>query len=494
VVRLLAGIFVFGCCHSATGGPIDPYIPSTLRKLIDFSDVVLLAKQVANIPPSGDQKGRVQYTVVRVAERPQGMPSLSKGSHLELTSVSPGKTGELFLLTGLEDEESDDLIDWDTPEKVTQRSFKYILDSPPVNKPDKERLKYFLRFLDDPETVVVRDAYREISEGSNKDLFALADHMDRDYLRRMVVDAEQPLPLRGQQAMMLGVCGNNDDAKLLKQMLSQSKNDYWNYGAMVGYLLLTGEAGLQLLDETRLGNPKATLHETYGALMAVRCMGTHAPEKIERERLLKSLRLMLGRPDVYDLVIGEFRRWSDWSVQDRLLKIYNEAPPRYIQRPIEGFMFASLGDSPDSKVPQEVVDKSQQFLEQLRKNDLKAALVTIHYETISSTAVARFAFRTHATALLPKINRQHRDMVNALIADDKNFEAKRVPFAEAKRRVDAFTIQEREMFILRGKLEDLERRGKYWSVTAVGDSNKELGGYINASTGALVLLWFKAGP
>ncbi len=259
--RLIGGFVVFiVLCQSVSGGPIDPYIPSTFRKLIDHTDVVLLAKQVSVIPDREKQRGGVTCTVLRIAKQPQAPVPIKIGDQLRLMKAEAGKDGDLLLLTGFQ--ERDKTIDWDIPTQVTNESYKYILETP------------------------------------NDALFSLADHMSREQLRRSFANPMQPHLWRRWQAVMLGVCGNREDAPLLKRVLDRPRYKRWfNGGAMIGYLLLEGESGLSLLDETRFKNEQASFQDTYAALRAVRCIGNYAPKKIERERLLESMRYMLDRTE-----------------------------------------------------------------------------------------------------------------------------------------------------------------------------------------------------
>ena len=44
-----------------------------------------------------------------------------------------------------------------------------------------------------------------------------------------------------------------------------------------------------------------------------------------KERLAEGMRYMLDRPQLADLVIPDLARWQDWSVMDRLVKLFKDA-------------------------------------------------------------------------------------------------------------------------------------------------------------------------
>ena len=93
---------------------------------------------------------------------------------------------------------------------------------------------------------------------------------------------------------------------------------------MAGYLLLTGEEGLSLIEDTKLRNNDAVFSETYAGMSSLRFLWTYAPERIPAERLRESMRILLDRPDLADLVITDLARWEDWSVVDRLFQMYGQ--------------------------------------------------------------------------------------------------------------------------------------------------------------------------
>ena len=71
-------------------------------------------------------------------------------------------------------------------------------------------------------------------------------------------------------------------------------------------------------------------------------MWTYEPDIIPKGRLKESLRLLLDRPELADLVIADLSRWKDWKIMDRLMTIY----------------VAGLPENPPGIVPEEnaVVD------------------------------------------------------------------------------------------------------------------------------------------
>ncbi|MFN9048555.1 MAG: hypothetical protein ACK5YC_10570, partial [Planctomyces sp.] len=96
--------------------------------------------------------------------------------------------------------------------------------------------------------------------------------------------------------------------------------------------LLSGEEGLKVLEDGKMRTKVAQdasgkevplpFSETYAVMQALRFMWTYEPERISQERLKASMRILLERQELADLVITDLARWKDWSVQDRLMAMY----------------------------------------------------------------------------------------------------------------------------------------------------------------------------
>ena len=118
-------------------------------------------------------------------------------------------------------------------------------------------------------------------------------------------------------------------------------------GIMGGYLLLTGERGLEVLEAKKLKDKKAPFSETYAAMQALRFMWQYGGNRIEPDRMRQSMRILLERPELADLVIADLARMKDWSVQEKLMSLYDEEEYNIpsIKRAIVKFMLAAAKDT-----------------------------------------------------------------------------------------------------------------------------------------------------
>lgn len=189
-----------------------------------------------------------------------------------------------------------------------------------------KRLNFFQQYLEDEDEMLARDAYDEFAKAPYKDVIALKEHMDHDQLIKFIKNPDVPSNRRRLYFTMLGVCGTQADADLLGTLMaSEERRDKAGLDAMLAcYMILKAEAGLDRVDELFLKNKDAEYADTYAAIMAIRFHGSET-DVIPRTRLVKSLRHMLDRPELADLVIPDLARWEDWEVMPRLVDLFTGA-------------------------------------------------------------------------------------------------------------------------------------------------------------------------
>jgi hypothetical protein len=107
------------------------------------------------------------------------------------------------------------------------------------------------------------------------------------------------------------------------------------------YLSIRGQSGLPVIDGKYLKNKKSDYADTYAAIMALR---SHATEGIilKPQQVVQSLRLMLERPELADLVIPDLARWEDWSAMDKLFELYKNADEKtsWVRVPVVNYLRA----------------------------------------------------------------------------------------------------------------------------------------------------------
>jgi hypothetical protein len=295
----------------------------------------------------------------------------------------------------------DNAIEWGSPTEITEPAFAYVAQAPAPEVAVATRLKYFVKFLEFPDSLVANDAYGELANAPYKDIAAVAATLPREKIREWLTRAETPQTRLGLYGMLIGLCGNESDAKMLAERIAPNSDDFriGLDGMISGYLLLTGNAGLDNIDEWKFkihNGKKTSFSEIYAAMMGLRFMWQYAGGKISNERLQQSMRLLLDQPELADLVIADLARWKDWSVQERLMSLYGKGDYNIpsVKRPIIRYMLASTdtkGEAAGSTTPPgtasgaqstggaasgnvsdanlEAAARGKKYLEELRKKD-----------------------------------------------------------------------------------------------------------------------------
>lgn len=305
----------------------------TLAEQVDQSGHLLLAKWLGGEKPTNETAGTAKFTIVEVAKSKSDL--FKVGEEIELPQYISGDEEALYVLMG----PGIKFIDWHVPNEATQSSWDYISNLPPletVQEKQIERLAYFLDFLQHPELTVSNDAYAEFASAPYEIITPLRDKMPRDNLRAWVSDPDTPVTRIGLYGLLLGLCGKEEDAEAMEQKILNPDSDFrlGIEGVMSGYLLITGEEGLRVLEKNKMESKtytnkdgeevKLPFSEVYATMQTLRFMWTYEPDRIPKARLKKSMRTLLGRPELADLVIADLARWKDWDNQAQLMAMYDD--------------------------------------------------------------------------------------------------------------------------------------------------------------------------
>ncbi|MBL9125330.1 MAG: hypothetical protein JNG90_16955 [Planctomycetaceae bacterium] len=244
------------------------------------------------------------------------------GRQIDVIYFGQDEPGKLFFLLGNDTPN----VSWATPIPLTERSAEYAAKLPGLPETGADRLAFFQDYFEDTEELLARDAYDEFAKAPYIEVKQLKERMQHDKLVARIKDPNVSPSRRRLYLTMLGVCGSKDDLPLLEEIVkSQNPEQKSALDATIAcYLTLNGVDGLPLIEELFLKKPDAEYTDTYAAIMALRFHGQEESQ-IPRERLVASLRLMLDRPELADLVIPDLARWQDWSAMDRLVQLFKEA-------------------------------------------------------------------------------------------------------------------------------------------------------------------------
>ncbi len=332
---LIAGLAVAavaGLAYRTLACPFCSAVSQTLSEEMAAMDTAAIARIVAGTETDSDAEFEIQLVI-------RGDKLIRPQQKLRVNYFGKAKPDQEFLLMGVD---PPDLL-WSSPLPVSPLAIEYVQALPGLPKESLQRLEFFLPYLEHKESMLARDAYDEFAKAPYDDIKKMKTKLDREQLIEWIKDTSLPPDRKRLYLVMFGVCGQTGDAELLESLLrSEDDNKRAGLDAMIAcYLTLRGEAGLKLVDELFLANKKSQYADTYAAIMALRFHGTEGGI-IDKERVLGSMRLILDRPELADLVIPDLARWEDWSQIDKLAELFKSADDKssWVRVPVINYLRA----------------------------------------------------------------------------------------------------------------------------------------------------------
>lgn len=312
--------------------PFCSAVSQTLRQEMESMDAVAIAKIVKGTETETD----AEFELVSVI-RGENLIKVSQLARMNYFGKAP--EGTQFLVMGVD---PPDLL-WSSPLPVSEKAIEYVKTVVKLPEDSLKRIEFYHDYLENSEALLARDAYDEFASAPYEDLKKLKPKLKREQLLEWIEDTSLPPDRKRLYLVLLGICGKPEDAKLLEGMLrSEDPNKRAGLDAMIAcYVTLLGDDGLKLIDELFLENKKSQYADTYAAIMALRFHGTDGGI-ISKERVLKSMQLILLRPELADLVIPDLARWEDWSQIDRLVELFKTADEKssWVRVPVINYLRA----------------------------------------------------------------------------------------------------------------------------------------------------------
>jgi hypothetical protein len=229
------------------------------------------------------------------------------------------------------------------------------------DKPISERLKFFFDFLDNKDTEIANDSYKEFGNSDYKDYRDMARDLPADKVAAWLEDPNTPAFRHGLYASMLGHCGKEKHADLLRKLLDdpQKRASSGVDGMFAGYTLLRPKEGWAYV-RSILNDPKQEFMLRYAALRGVRFFWENRTDVIDKKAVAEAVALLLDQGDIADLAIEDLRKWQQWDVADRVIdlagKKTHDVP--IIRRSILRYALSCPAN-----------EKAKAFVEEMRKKD-----------------------------------------------------------------------------------------------------------------------------
>lgn len=190
------------------------------------------------------------------------------------------------------------------------------------DKPVTERLKFFFDYLDNDDTEISNDAYKEFGNSDYADFKAMAKDLPVERVIKWLKSPDTPSFRMGLYASMLGHCGKEKDAKVLKALLDDPERKAGSGvdGILAGYTMLKPKEGWAYLQSV-LKNRKEEFMFRYAALRAVRFLYDYRSDVMDKKQLIDGVCLLLDQEDIADLAIEDLRKWQAWDKASKVLAL-----------------------------------------------------------------------------------------------------------------------------------------------------------------------------
>jgi hypothetical protein len=182
------------------------------------------------------------------------------------------------------------------------------------------RLRFYFDYLDNKEIEIATDAYKEFANADYKDYRDMSKNLPAEKIIKWLQDPDTPAYRYGLYASMLGHCGTEKHAEVIRKMLDdpQKRASSGVDGLLAGYTMLRSKEGWAYVQGI-LKDPTKEFMLRYAALRAARFFWDSRPDVVDKKKLEEGVSALLDQSDIADLAIEDLRKWGCWDICDRVL-------------------------------------------------------------------------------------------------------------------------------------------------------------------------------
>jgi hypothetical protein len=212
----------------------------------------------------------------------------------------------------------------DTPVKSSE-AVEYVKGAAGLDPKDRAKvLRYYFDFLEHSDKEIANDAFLEYAKATDKELGEVAPKLSAEKLRGWLKDSKTPDNRLGMYAFLLGACGGDKDADVLRKLLDDSSDRIRVAydGILGGYIHLRPREGWDLAMKI-LQDDKKPFAVRFAVVRTLRFYHNWKPEE-SKDNLLRGERIILGQGDIADMAIEDLRRWQVWDLTPEVLALHGK--------------------------------------------------------------------------------------------------------------------------------------------------------------------------
>jgi hypothetical protein len=184
-------------------------------------------------------------------------------------------------------------------------------------------LRYCFDYLDHPDREITVDAYQEFVRSADAEIRQVAKHLSGTRLRRWLQDPRTPPERRNLYGFLLGNCGGDLDADLLRDLLknrSANEDPTRREGILKGYVLLKPQEGWAHV--RGLLAPSGSFWVRLAGFRTIQFLDSTRPGVVPKKTLLAGLQVLLDQGDIADLAIEFLRQQRCWDLTGQVLPLF----------------------------------------------------------------------------------------------------------------------------------------------------------------------------
>jgi hypothetical protein len=306
---------------SICGGTITARL--TLREQVKRADFVAVGKlQNPQFDPNGGA-GRTDFQLQTLLK---GSPRLPQKGTIPIPRYIPviGNTPPDYLICCIAGENG--RAEPTFGKTTTKAMTDYVQALLKLDERDLlKRLEFAFSMLDSTDDVVAADAFLEFAKAPDAEILKAKGVLQPAKLRQLLSNPKTPSERLGVFALLLGFCGNAQDAEGLAKVIQAKpmpETVRTNLGGyLVGLTLLNPELGWKQIENV-LVTEVDSLDKRLSAIGSLRFFQATRPIE-SRKGILACYKKVLGLPDLADLGIDDLRRSQWWDLSEDIFKLYD---------------------------------------------------------------------------------------------------------------------------------------------------------------------------
>jgi hypothetical protein len=185
-------------------------------------------------------------------------------------------------------------------------------------------LRHCFDYLEHPDKELAADAYLEFAKATDRDIAAVAPKLSPEKVRGWLKDPKTPEQRLGMYAFLLGSCGGEADARLLRAMIDKPTDHTAPAldGLLGGYIQQRPKEGWELALSI-LKDEKRPFAARFAVVRTLRFYHAWKP-KDTHERVMQGLATVLRQGDIADIAVEDLRKWEAWDLTDDVLALYGK--------------------------------------------------------------------------------------------------------------------------------------------------------------------------